>query len=55
MINGNGQCVNGCIIMLFAVSPKENLSKAAVFVSDNRQAIKSKFADFQTNVCEKFE
>ena len=41
--------------MLFAVSPKENLSKAAVFVTENRQAIKSKFAVFQTNVCEKFE
>ena len=33
--------------------PSLQLSKSAVFALENRQAIKDKFADFQTNVCSK--
>ena len=39
--------------ILFTVSPKEKWSKSAVFTCENRQAIKDKFADFQTKVCNK--
>ena len=40
-------------ILIASVSANPELSKAAVFARENRQAIKDKFADFQTNVCSK--
>lgn len=42
--------------MLFPISTvafTPEPSKAAVFARENRQAIMAKFADFQTNVCDK--
>ena len=41
--------------MFAAASPKEDMSKSAVFACENREAIRENFADFQTKACVKLE